>query len=835
MPPDLPDLPVVEVLEEFRARLVATRRGLLVAPPGAGKTTLVPLDLLGDPAVDGVIVLLEPRRLAARAAARRMADLLGERVGDTVGYQTRDERRIGPSTRIQVLTEGVLTRRIARDPELPGIGVIIFDEVHERNLTTDLGLALALEVAETIRPDLMIAAMSATPDTDRLRRVLGDIAPVESAGRTHPVDVVWAPSTPSRRGPRQASTASLDERTTELVVRALGENEGDILVFLPGIGEIRRTQRRLEGVLGSGIDVHALAGSIGLEEQDAALRPSPTGRRRVVLATDIAETSLTVDGVRVVVDSGLTKVPRHDAASGMSRLVTIAHSRSAAEQRAGRAGRQAPGVCYRMWSAIEHATRSAHPSPEITEADLAGFRLEVAAWGTPVAEMRLLTHPPASSMRAAEDLLVMLGALDRDGAITDIGRAMLELPLHPRLARMLVDHPDGTSCAVAAVLDDRDIVRGRSDSLPTDLALRVAAVNGDRVPGDLERLIDRGALERVRARARDLADRAGITMEAGVSHPDSVGQRLLAGFPDRVAVQRRPGQFQLQSGTGAFLDPDDSLATADHIVAVELDGRRDRARVRLAAAVSSDDVVRRFADIPGAFVRRQRLVWDTQRDDLVAIVERRLGAIRLGERTERPEPGPETIDALLDRVRATRLAVLGWSERAVDVRQRIAFLHSTIGDPWPDTSPEALIADLETWLAPYLGAATSRADLEGVDPATLLRAMLPWPEGADLDRLAPTGFTLPRARDVPIRYEDANGQPVPTAHVRVQSLFGVDEQPTVAGIPIVLHLLSPAGRPIQITSDLPGFWRGSWADVRKEMAGRYPKHPWPADPIGGTA
>lgn len=834
MPPDLPDLPVVEVLDDFRSRLLETRRGLLVAPPGAGKTTLVPLHLIADPAIEGRVILLEPRRLAARAAARRMADLLGEEVGGTVGYQTRDERRIGPTTRVQVLTEGVLTRRLARDPDLPGVSAVIFDEVHERNLTTDLGLALALEVAETIRPDLMIAAMSATADTDRLRRLLGDVTPVVSEGRSHPVDLVWVPGPTPRRGPRQPPPPGIDQRATEVIVRALAENEGDILVFLPGIGEIRRTQQRLGTVIGPAIDVHALAGSVSLEDQDAALRPSPAGRRRVVLATDIAETSLTVDGVRVVVDSGLARVPRHDPATGMSRLVTVAHSRSSAEQRAGRAGRQAPGVCYRMWSAIEHATRSAHPTPEIAEADLAGLRLEVAAWGTPIGEMRLLTHPPTSAIRAADDLLVMLGALDRDGIITDLGRAMLELPLHPRLARMLVDHPDELSCAIAAVLDDRDVLRGRPDDLPTDIGLRISAMSGDRLPGDLERLVDRGAVSRAVTRARDLARRAGIPSTGRHIDPDGAGERLLAGFPDRVAIARRPGQFQLQTGSGAFLDQDDSLATADHIVAVELDGRRDRARIRIAASVDGDAVVRRFSEIPGAFVRRERLVWDADLDDLVNLVERRLGAIRLGERAERPGAGPDTVAALLDRVRSTRLAVLGWGERAVDVRQRIAFLHATLGEPWPDTSVDALLNGLDDWLAPYLSSATCRDDLERIDPAMLLRAMLPWPQGSDLDVLAPSTHRLPDGREAPIRYEDANGQAVPNMAVRVQALFGLDEHPTVTGVPIVLHLLSPAGRPVQITSDLPGFWRGSWADVRKEMAGRYPKHPWPVDPIGGA-
>ena len=833
MSPDLPDLPVVEVLDAFRSRLVSHRRGLLVAPPGAGKTTLVPLHLIGSPAVTGSVLLLEPRRLAARAAARRMAEILGETVGDTVGYQTRDERRIGPRTRIEVLTEGILTRRLSRDPELPGVSAVIFDEVHERNLTTDLGLALALEVAETIRPDLMVAAMSATPDTDRIRRLLGDVEPVTSEGRMHPVEIIWAPGPIPRRGARpSAPLRDLDERTAEVVLRALGEQDGDVLVFLPGIGEIRRTHDRLARALGPGVAVHALAGAVPLEEQDAALRPSPAGQRRVVLATDIAETSLTVDGVRIVVDAGLARVPRHDPSTGMSRLITVAHSRSSADQRAGRAGRQSPGACYRMWSPMEHGTRATHPTPEIAEVDLAGFRLEVAAWGTPVSEMRLLTHPPAAAVRAAEDLLVMLGAIDRSGSVTEIGRRMLQLPVHPRLARMLVDHPDALSCTIAALLDDRDILRGRSDELPTDIGPRVAAVLGHPTPHEVERVLDRAAVRRCGDRARDLARRAGIDWNGGDDDTDGCGERLLAGFPDRVAMLRRPGQFQLQTGSGAFLSGDDRLAAVDHLVAVDLDGRRDRARIRLAAAVDGDAVIARFNEIPGAFVRRERLHWDPDRDDLVSLVERRLGAIRLGERVERPTPGEATVAALLDRVRATRLAVLGWSAGAIAVRERMSFLHSVVGAPWPDVSIETLTATLDEWLTPYLSGATSRHDLERIDPTTLLRALLPWPEGADLDRLAPTNLTLPDGRRTSIHYLDANGSPAPWAAVRVQSLFGLDEHPRVAGVPVVLHLLSPADRPVQITADLPGFWRGTWADVRKDMAGRYPKHRWPADPIG---
>lgn len=811
----LPDLPVVETFPALRDALADHRRAVLVAPPGAGKTTLVPLALLDEPWLDGRrILMLEPRRLATRAAARRMAQLIGESVGDTVGYQTRDERHVGADTRIEVVTEGILTRRLQNDPELPGVGIVVFDEVHERNLPTDLGLALVTDVAATLRPDLRLLAMSATPDTAGLVDVLDDAPIIESDGRLHPVELIWLP-----RGQRDR----IDDATAGAVMQALRDQAGDVLVFLPGIGEINRTKAALERTVGGDVDLYPLAGALSLSEQDRALAPSPPGRRRVVLSTDIAETSLTVDGVRVVVDSGLARAPRFDTRTGMSRLTTITTSRASADQRAGRAGRVEPGACYRLWSKIEHGSRAAHRAPEIDEVDLSGLALELAAWGTPSDELAFITPPPRKAMRAATELLADLGAIDDDGRPTDVGRKMLGLPVHPRLARMLVAEPSPLGCALAVLIDERDVLRGRPDDLPADLSLRLLVLTG-RAGHDRA---DRGAVGRLRDRAADLARRLHIRFDLDLIDADRAGAVLLNAFPDRLAARRRPGQFQLRTGTGAWLPDTDPLAHEAFVVAADLDGKRDRSRIRLGAALDADDVAMTFGD---DIDERSTVVWDDDRDDLVERVERRLGSMQLGAMTRRPVASEQVTTALMQRVRQTGLAVLGWSTASLSLRRRVEFLHRNVGAPWPDWSVAHLSDSLDEWLAPYLPGAIGRRDLEQVDLAMVLRSQLPWPEGADLERLAPAELVLPTGRSVPIDYSGDE----PSAAVRVQDLFGTTVHPTAGGRPIVLQLLSPADRPIQITSDLPGFWAGTWSDVRKELAGRYPKHRWPDDPATAT-
>jgi ATP-dependent helicase HrpB len=815
LPVDAADLPVIDVLPQLAAALETIGTALLVAPPGAGKTTIAPLWLIEETWLEGRIVMLEPRRLATRAAAQRMASLLGSDVGGLVGYQTRDERRIGRDTRIEVVTEGVLTRRLQGDPELPGVGLVIFDEVHERNVPTDLGLAFALDARATVRPDLRILAMSATPDIAKLRGVLGDAPMIESVGRTYDVDMRWLPMIKGTR---------VEQATGEAVVRALNEEVGDILVFLPGIGEIRRVEQFLAGRVGPDVDVRLLAGALSLAEQDLALLPSPTGRRRVVLSTDIAESSLTVSGVRIVVDAGLARVPRHDLGNGMTRLTTVSTSRASADQRAGRAGRTEPGIAYRLWSKLEHATRRAHLEAEITQVDLAGVALELAVWGTPISELRFIDPPPARALQQAHELLGRLGALDSSGRPTAAGRAMLSLPLHPRLARMVIAAPESDkalACVIAAVLDERDVLRGRADELPADLSLRVRLVCGH----DHHDRADRRDLARVRDRAADIGRRSNVHVDFDAIDADHAGAALALAFPDRVAIRRRqPGQFQMRTGSGAWVAPNDPLANEGFIVAADLDGNRSGARVRIGAGISPAQLIAALGD---GVERREVLTWDKQRDDLVVHETVRLGSMLLDEQYRPATTGEATVAALLDRVRATRLAALHWTESAKQMRLRMSFAADHLTGEWPKVDDKSLLATLDDWLAPYVQRATSQADLANVDLVMVLGAMLSWDQQSQLTEQVPATLTTAAGRTVTIDYERDH----PTVSVRVQDMFGTRIHPTIAnGLPLTIELLSPANRPIQITSDLPGFWAGSWVMVRKELAGRYPKHLWPLDP-----
>jgi ATP-dependent helicase HrpB len=815
MNPPPTGLPVEGVVPAVLDALAGPGHAVLVAPPGSGKTTVVPLRLLEAPwRGEGKVVVLEPRRLATRAASRRMADLLGEEVGATVGYRTRDDRRVGPATRIEVVTEGILTRWLQHDPSLPGVAAVLFDELHERNLQTDLGLALALDVRRSLRPDLRLLAMSATLDAARVAGLLGGDGPgapvVTSDSRSHPVDVRWAPRRPRER---------LEPAVADVVRRALTEEDGDVLVFLPGAGEITRVAELL---VGEPVDVRPLYGMLPAAEQDAALLPGPF--RKVVLATDIAETSLTVEGVRVVVDSGLARAPRFDARTGMTRLQVGPVSRASADQRAGRAGRTEPGVAYRMWSKLEHAARRAHIDPEITQVDLAGLALELAAWGVAdPAALPFLDPPPDRTFVEGRRLLTALGALDSDGRLTAAGRRMSELPLHPRLGHMVVaagsDAP--LACMLAALLEERDVLRGHPDELPVDLGVRVDLLVD---PARRHAAADSRALARVRARAGDLARRAGI-------HPAPVdtaaaGRVLALAYPDRLAVRRgTPGRFQLRTGGAAWVRATDSLAAEAFVVAADLDGNRRDARIRLAAAVTATEVMAAYAD---GVTEQRRLSWDRDRNDLVETVEQRLGGLVLAAATRRPAPGPATTAALLDRVRATRLAAMTWTDEATNLRARVAFLRAREESEWPDWSDRCLLSTLDTWLAPFLAEATGRDDLARVDVAGLLRATLSWDQGQRLDRLAPTHLEVPSGRRVPVQYGDSG----PELHVRVQEMFGTDVTPTVCDgeVRVTLRLLTPADRPLQVTSDLAGFWAGSWQDARRELAGRYPKHAWPEDP-----
>ena len=910
-------LPVEESVAVLRAALAEDRQAVLQAPPGAGKTTVVPLRLLDEPwLAGGRIVMLEPRRLATRAAARRMAALLGEEVGGTVGYRTRDERRTGPDTRIEVVTEGILTRRLQQDPTLPGVGLVIFDEFHERNLHADLALALTLDARPALRPDLRLLVMSATLDTARIAALLASASPtagdaagpavpaIVSEGRAWPVDVRWVPSAPpvrkagfkGRPGPAPRAGAQAVPAAIAAVLRALREETGDVLVFLPGAGDIRRVEAAL-GEPGSGlpdgVDIRPLYGALPIADQDAALAPSPPGRRRVVLATDIAETSLTVDGVRVVVDGGWRRTPRYDPRSGLTRLETVPITKASADQRVGRAGRTEPGVAYRLWSKLEHGARRPYPDPEIVTADLAGLALELAVWGgtapgvsgdTPAVSpgdtpgppgpgLPFLDPPPARALEEGRRLLTFLGALDAEGRPTAAGRAMAELPLHPRLARMVIGAVaagrGATACALAALLEDRDVLRGRPDEIETDVTarLRLLVDRSSRHPQ-----ADGGAVAAARRRAAELARRVGVTPPDRADGAADPGPVLALAYPDRVAQARGGARFRLRGGGGAWLPAEDPLAGEAFLVVAELDaaGRGSAAagrdsRIRLAAALDAADI-EAVAAATGASVERvATLSWDTARDDLRARIERRLDNLVLGETEGPAEPGPATTAALLARARSTKLAVLGWTPAARSLQARTAFARRTVpsggsgegvsagrveperityrkggetaqapggsaeprpgGTGLPDLSDAGLLASVDEWLAPLLGNAVGRADLEAVDMAGVVRRRLGH-RVAELDRVAPAAITLAGGRPVPVDY----GGDKPAAEVRVQDAFGTMTHPTVGGVPVVLSLLSPAGRPIQVTADLPGFWKGSWADVRKDMAGRYPKHSWPADP-----
>jgi ATP-dependent helicase HrpB len=841
-------LPVEDSIPALRAALVTEGQAVLQAPPGAGKTTVVPLRLLDEPwLAAGRIVMLEPRRLATRAAARRMASLLGEEVGGTVGYRTRDERRTGPATRIEVVTEGILTRRLQQDPSLPGVGLVIFDEFHERNLHADLALALTLDACPALRPDLRLLVMSATLDTARIAALLGGPARpapvIVSEGRAWPVDIRFTPPAPAvrktgykgRPGPPARPGSQVVPAATAAVLRALREESGDLLVFLPGAGDIRRVEAALTqpgSGLPEGVDVRPLYGALPIADQDAALAPSPPGRRRVVLSTDIAETSLTVDGVRVVVDGGWRRTPRYDPRSGLTRLDTVAITKASADQRAGRAGRTEPGVAYRLWSKLEHAARRPFPDPEIASADLSGLALELAVWGGDPAALPFLDPPPPRALEEGHRLLTLLGALDPEGRPTATGQAMADLPLHPRLARMVVGSGGsghaGLSCALAALLEERDVLRGRPDEIETDVAarLRLLLDRSARHPQ-----ADGAAVASARRRATELAQRVGVP---SLDHhgPADPGPALALAYPDRIGQARGSGRFRLRGGGGAWLPGDDPLAGEAFLVIAELDaaGRGSASagkdsRIRIAAALDAADIEAVAAATGAAVERIAVLSWDPARDDLRARVERRLDNLVLGESEGPAEPGPATTAALVARVRATRLGLLNWSDAARALQARIGFAQRATSSGWPDVSDKALLASLDEWLVPLLHEATGRPDLEAIGMAGVLLGVLGH-RVVELDRIAPATITLAGGRQVAVSYEGDR----PAAEIRVQDAFGTNVHPTVGGVPVVLSLLSPAGRPIQVTADLSGFWKGSWADVRKDMAGRYPKHSWPVDP-----
>jgi ATP-dependent helicase HrpB len=787
-----------------------------VAPPGAGKTTRVPLVLAEEAWAKGKkILVLEPRRIAARAAAARMADTIREPVGKKVGYRVRFGSKISRDTRIEVVTEGIFTNLILDDPSLEGVAAVLFDEFHERSLDADLGLALARDAQQGLREDLKILVMSATIDGARVASLLGDAPVVESEGRAFPVETRYLGR--DQRAPIEAQVA-------DAVTRALRADEGSVLVFLPGAAEIRRCETRLrERIDDPGVDIVPLFGALDAATQDRAIAPAPAGRRKIVLATSIAETSLTIDGVRIVVDSGLARVPRYEPDVGLTRLETVRVSRASADQRRGRAGRTSPGVCYRLWDEPQTGSLEPYTKPEILSADLSSFVLDLAQWGvTNPAMLTFIDAPPKAALTEAMNSLRELGALDAAGRITDEGKALRALPLPPRLARMIVDAAVRglalQAAEIALVLTERGL--GGND---VDVAHRLDALRRDRSQ----------RAEEARRIAKRWAETALNTRKPNnSSEPLSPGAILALAYPDRVAKNRGGnGSFLLASGRGANVDPASPLSREPYLAVAEISGAANQSRILLAAAISLEDIEEEFGDHIAA---RDDVTFDPQSMSLRARTSRQLGAIALSERPIKVPATEESAKKLAEGIAAVGLRHLPWTKSLAQLRDRVNFVRRAEGEEWPDLSDEALAATAADWLAPMLVGKTAVSQIGADDLDGALAALLPYKLRRKLDDEAPTHFTAPSGSVVPIDYEAPEG---PKLSIRVQELFGLNKHPSIAGgrLPLVVELLSPAHRPVQLTRDLPGFWRGSYADVRTDMRGRYPRHPWPEDPTTAPA
>jgi ATP-dependent helicase HrpB len=819
-------LPIDEILPELRTTLVRHRNAVVEAPPGAGKSTVVPIALLEEPWLrGGKIVMLEPRRLATRAVATRMATTLGESPGETVGYRMRLETRVSRRTRIEVVTEGVFTRMLQSDPALEGVAAVLFDEFHERSLHADTGLAFALDSQENLAPELRLLVMSATLDGAGVARLLGNAPVVTAAGRMFPVDVKYLgtglPLLPSPGGRESPELA-----VVRAIKRALSESPGDLLVFLPGAGEIRRVQGMLD--VPQDVDVMPLFGELAAGEQDAALRPARAGRRKIVLATNIAETSLTIDGVRIVIDAGLERRSLFDPASGMNRLELQRISRASAEQRAGRAGRTAPGVAYRLWGEGAERSLAAYAPPEVCVADLAPLALDLAAWGTEAGALRWLDPPPSATLASSRDLLRRLGALDDAGRITAHGRAMQEFPAHPRLAHMLLKARElgaaTLAAELAALLSDRDLLRAGGGPRDSDLRTRLEALRKGSAS------IDRGALDRVRRSQRQFQQQLG----AEGSSPDvdvDAGVLLGLAYPDRIA-RRRPGaeaRYQLSNGRGAVFAGAESIAREELIVAVDLDDREREARIQLAVPLSRADLMEYFAS---QLRRADELVWDERSDAVVARRVLRLDELVVEEKPLGDVPREASAAAMLQGVRSMGLEALPWDDDARNFVARSEFVRKLDRKDvagWPDLSMPTLAADL-SWLEPFLDGATRRSQLSRVRLLDALQSRLGYDRQRELERLAPTHLGLPTGSRVRIDYLSDNA---PIAAMRMQEVFGLAATPRIGGgmVPVTFELLSPARRPLQVTRDLASFWKNAYVEVRKDMRGRYPRHYWPENPL----
>jgi len=826
-------LPIEEILPELLDTLKAQQNCLLHAPPGAGKTTRVPLALLEIiPASAGRIIMLEPRRLAAVSAARWMARSRGEQVGQTVGYSIRFDSKTSSATRIEVVTEAILTRRIQNDPLLEGVALVIFDEFHERSIHADLGLALCLDIQRQVRPDLKILVMSATLECTALSGLMNGAPIISSAGRSFPVAEIYLDD--QTHGPLAA-------RMTPVVMRILAESEGDLLVFLPGSGEIRSCAARLAeaGLAERGIAIHPLYGDLPFEQQQAAIQPG--NGRKVVLATSIAETSLTIEGVTTVLDCGLSRRIRHDPASGMNRLVTTRESRSSAEQRKGRAGRLAPGTCYRLFSRHTYNAMTAQTPPEILESDLSPLLLELAAWGVnDPAQLPWLDPPPAAALEVARHLLQNLTALDRNGHVTPLGSAMARLPLHPRLARLLIRAQElgcpELGCDLVTLLSERDIVRRTGGSMQQagrslTLSERYEALQGWRATGQTGADFDRNALQTCERVAQQLRRLIGTARVAAIKEDlgTLTGRLLLVSYPDRVARQRESAslQYQLANGRGARLSVAGSVSGSPWVIAVSVDGGEQAEGVIHLAEPVAEQVVRE--ELQHSLEHKTSLSWDCREGRVIAQREECLGALSLSAKVYVPAAA-ELLPVVVAAIRASKLALLNLSESFQQLRARITLLRGAFpAEGWPDLSDAALLEDLEAWLAPFLNGVRNAQQLSSVNLSEALLAGLEYRQRQALDELAPTHLNVPSGSRIRLDY--GNGEQ-PVLAVKLQELFGLAETPTIARgrVGVLLHLLSPAGRPLQVTQDLKGFWDGSYHQVKKEMKGRYPKHPWPDDP-----
>ncbi|ALI97735.1 ATP-dependent helicase HrpB [Rufibacter tibetensis] len=826
----LPDLPVKEALPRLVSSLENSSRAVLEAPPGAGKTTLVPLALLDTSwRNEGKIIMLEPRRLAARAAAQRMSDLLGEEVGQTVGYWVRMEHIVSDITKIEVVTEGILTRLLQSDPGLEGVAAIIFDEFHERSLQADVGLALALDAQAVLRPDLRLLVMSATLDATSVANWL-EAPVVKSEGRQFPVETHYlSPAEMASAGQRPA------ERLTNLLPKSIRkaleeEPEGDVLVFLPGMGEMRRVAQALEGKLASTIDLHLLHGDLNLTQQLAAIRPAPAGRRKIVLATSIAETSLTIEGVKVVIDGGYSRVPKFVPRIGLTTLTTIPVSRAAADQRRGRAGRLGPGVCYRMWSSADQLQLADRQTPEICEADLTGLALELSIWGAQDPnDLKWLDTPPPAALGLARDLLIRLEALDKTGKPTAHGKALAALGLSPRLGHLVVrGHALGlgtTACDLAALLSDRDVLKPMqiswADPLP-DLTLRLEILDGHNPPTP-GYVVDANTVRKIREQAQNLRQR--IREKRSPINFGAVGLLTALAYPDRLAQRETSGRIRLISGQRATLQTE--LFGEAEFYAIAHMELGSKPRVLSAAPVSKEELLTHFA---GQLERVEEVRYDASTEKVIARQITRMGALTL-EETTITNPNQELVaQALLQALKEKGIERFPWSEEAQKTLKRLTFLHQLFPEQWPDVSEEAMDNTMEEWLLPHLLGLRTLEQVSKLDFKEILLADLSWEQRQEMDRLAPSHLEVPSGSRIGVDYTDPA---TPVLAVRLQEVFGMLDTPNVGGgkVPVLMHLLSPASRPVQVTRDLRSFWSTGYFDVRKDLRGRYPKHHWPDDPL----